>query len=195
MKTIIFDADGMILLGERFSSRYSREFNLPAEVLSRFFSEKFPACVLGKADLREELRPFLQDWRWEKSVDEFLNYWFEGNYLNQDLLPVIADLKARGVGCCLATNQEKYRIAYLRDRLGIGQIFDRCFVSSEVGLKKPERKFFEYISRELSRIPNDEILFWDDRSENVTAAREFGFAAELYTDSITFTERVRPFLQ
>ena len=193
MKAIIFDADGMLLLGERFSSRYSREFGVPMETLSKFFSEKFPACILGTADLRDELRPFLPEWKWNGEIDELLNYWFRGNYLNQDMLSMAASLRAGGVRCFLATNQEKYRMAYLRHRLGISNILEDCFVSSEIGFKKPQREFFQHISERLSFIPNDQIFFWDDRPENVTAAREFGFQAELYTDPISFKETVQPF--
>lgn len=195
MKAIIFDADGMLLLGERFSSRYSREFGVSMETLSEFFSEKFPACVLGKADLREELKPFLSEWKWKGSVDEFLFYWFKGNYLNPDILSVIADLKLRGVGCYLATNQEKYRAAFIKDVLELGYLLNGCFVSSEIGFKKPQWEFFAHISETLSLIPNDQIFFWDDHVENVDAAREYGFQAELYTDLASFKERIAFFLR
>jgi epoxide hydrolase-like predicted phosphatase len=54
--------------------------------------------------------------------------------------------------------------------------FDRVFVSSEIGLRKPERAAFELIAREIGVAPGS-IMFFDDLLENVTGALEAGLLA------------------
>jgi putative hydrolase of the HAD superfamily len=54
--------------------------------------------------------------------------------------------------------------------------FDRVFVSSEIGLRKPERAAFEFISREVG-VAAGSIMFFDDMLENVTGALAAGLLA------------------
>jgi FMN phosphatase YigB (HAD superfamily) len=56
------------------------------------------------------------------------------------------------------------------------QAFDRIFVSSDMGCRKPERVAFEHISRAIN-VPADAILFFDDLAENVTGAQDAGLQA------------------
>ena len=51
--------------------------------------------------------------------------------------------------------------------------FDRVFVSSLIGLRKPERRGFEFILESLGVEP-EQALFFDDVAENVDAARALG---------------------
>lgn len=53
-------------------------------------------------------------------------------------------------------------------------------VSAHEGVVKPERRIFEIAAGRLPHEPA-ETLFFDDRAENVSAARAFGFDAEHFT--------------
>ena len=50
---------------------------------------------------------------------------------------------------------------------------DRWFISSKMGLRKPERASFEHVARELGVAP-ERILFFDDTLANVEGARAAG---------------------
>lgn len=52
-------------------------------------------------------------------------------------------------------------------------IFDRLFLSFELGLRKPDREAFHAVSDALGLEPG-EILFFDDTAENVVGARRAG---------------------
>jgi len=54
--------------------------------------------------------------------------------------------------------------------------FERVFVSSDIGLRKPHRVAFEFVSREMA-VPEGAILFFDDLPENVNGALAAGFQA------------------
>lgn len=55
-------------------------------------------------------------------------------------------------------------------------VFDRVFVSCEMGARKPEREAFEMISRAIS-VPLERILFFDDTPANVEGASAAGLQA------------------
>jgi putative hydrolase of the HAD superfamily len=60
--------------------------------------------------------------------------------------------------------------------------FDICVVSHEVRCMKPDRFIYETATEHAARISNalpEQILFLDDREENVLAAREHGWQAEV----------------
>ena len=86
-------------------------------------------------------------------------------------------LRAAGLGVHLATNQNPERAAYMRRELGYDARFDMQFYSSELGVAKPERGYFERILAAVGAVPED-VLFVDDSARNVAGARETGLAAE-----------------
>lgn len=54
--------------------------------------------------------------------------------------------------------------------------FDRVFVSSDIGHRKPDRRAFEYIAHALD-VPVSSIMFFDDLLENVAGAAAAGLEA------------------
>ena len=71
--------------------------------------------------------------------------------------------------------------------------FRRVFVSSEIGLRKPERASFDYVSREIG-VPNPRILFFDDTLVNVEGARAAGLQAVHVRGPDDVANAVRPWL-
>ena len=56
------------------------------------------------------------------------------------------------------------------------QAFERIFVSSEIGHRKPDRSAFEFVARSVG-VPIESILFFDDTLVNVEGALAAGLAA------------------
>ncbi len=76
------------------------------------------------------------------------------------------------------------------ERDGVTDLFDHLFISSEMGIRKPDRAFFEHILDALG-VEAESILFIDDKERNIIAAREVGMDA-LRCDS---TQQVLPDLK
>jgi putative hydrolase of the HAD superfamily len=97
-----------------------------------------------------------------------------------DVLPhtrdLVADLRARGYGVHLATNQPPERAAYMRKKLGYDKLFDSSFYSCAIGYAKPDPAYFRKVLATLGAEPG-EVGFVDDRVANVAAAREVGLVA------------------
>jgi FMN phosphatase YigB (HAD superfamily) len=71
--------------------------------------------------------------------------------------------------------------------------FRRVFVSSQMGLRKPERASFDYIAREIGVAPA-RILFFDDTAANVEGARRAGLQAVHVKGPDDVRDAVRPWL-
>ncbi len=192
-KHIIYDTDGMVLQREMyFSERLSRDFGIPLETILPFFKNEFQLCLVGKADLKEELKKYVEAWQWSKSIDELLAFWFSSeSTLNPDMLASVKQLRERGIRCYLDTNNEKYRVQYITETLGFNKLFDGVFASSAIGFKKPQPEFWQAIANGLGNPGKGQVIVWDNEEKNITSAKAFGFQAELYTDFAAYEERLK----
>lgn len=191
VKAFIFDADGVIINAERFSERYARDFSVPNETMLPFFTGTFQDCLVGKADLKKEIAKHLPEWNWKGSADEFLDYWFRAEHkIDQELVDCIKDLRAKGIVCCLATNQEKYRTEYILHRMGFDRVFDRIYSSARIGHKKPDNRFFRHIIDDLKLRP-EEIMVWDDTPGHIESAIAIGLMGHVYTTFPDFMVALR----
>lgn len=57
--------------------------------------------------------------------------------------------------------------------------FDRTFLSSHLGVMKPEPRIYEIVEQACG-LPPDRLLFTDDRPENIAAARARGWQTHLF---------------
>lgn len=185
IEAMIFDADGMVLQNKTdiFSNRLHQEYQVPLEKILPFFKNEFQKCLVGEADLKQELQKYIPLWNWEGSVDALLQFWLEHeSEVDQNIIHSIENLQSKGIPCYLATNNEKYRTHFLSENLHLQNYFQKIFSSSTLGYKKPQPEFWACILKELSPLEKKDILVWDDDIKNVLSARDFGFQAEQYMD-------------
>jgi putative hydrolase of the HAD superfamily len=189
--TVIFDADGVLINSESFSETLARDYNVDHDKEREFFTTKFQDCLIGKADLKESVAPYLTAFGWKGTVDEFLDYWFKaGHSLDETLIEYIQKLRRSNMRVVLATNQEKYRTQYMLEHMGFEGAFDKIYSSAHLGLKKPAVAFFAKVVEDMG-VQKDEVLFWDDDQRNIDGALEYGINAEFYTDYPSFLETIQ----
>jgi putative hydrolase of the HAD superfamily len=192
-KAVLFDIDGVLLpKTELFSERYAEEHGVDLEDIKPFFETKFRECIVGKADLKESLKPYLEIWNWEGSVDDFLDYWFfDGFEVDEDLMKLVDKLREVGIDCHLASNQEHYRSEYLLEELRFADYFDESFFSCDLGVTKRDKAFFEKVIAILNIDPN-EIMYFDDDEVNILTAASVGIHAVVYKDIDTIRQAIKP---
>lgn len=182
-KVILFDADGVTINHSTlFSDELEKDYGITKETTNEFFSGIFQDCMVGKADLKEELAKVVGPWGWGRSVDDLVAYWFSrGDEFDQRVLDLAARLRAEGIHCFMATNQERYRGEHLRAKLK--DVFEDVFVSADLGHKKNESEYFAAVFdrvRALAGNDMESVLLIDDDERNVAVARAFGFETVLY---------------
>lgn len=195
LKAALFDVDGVLVQGGPFSTHLARDYGISTEKTAAFFRGRFLECLVGRADLKEELVPHLHQWGWQGSVDEFVDYWFRCEHnINEALVHAVQQLRQRGIRCYMATHQEKYRTAYILEQMGLGEKFDGMFSSAAIGCMKHETAFFEHVLHKLDGIEPEAVMFWDDSTGNIAVAKEVGLRAELYRDFAGFEEKMKRYL-
>ena len=187
-KAYLFDGDGVLIRPPRlFSEVYEERHGLRSGSLQPFYDESFQQAIVGKADLKELIERRRDLWCGDEDVQTLLKDWFTAeSYVDDRLVSLIQKIKSQGALVCLATNQERYRAAYVKDVM-VPSLFDKYFFSSRLGVSKDEPKFFEIVLSELQKdrpglLPGN-ILLIDDRQKFLDAAAQTGMATLLYSDS------------
>jgi len=183
IKVILFDCDGPVIKREKYFSQRLLDLGMKLDVqkIQDFFHNEFLLCETGNADLKQELAGRIKEWGWQKSLDELLDFWFDGEAeVDQLMKKYIEDLRQKGIKCYLATNNEKYRTEYLANVVGLKDFLDGIFSSCYLGYMKPQIEYWEEAYKSLSDVHKNEVLLIDNLDLAVKSAREFGFNAEHY---------------
>ena len=90
-----------------------------------------------------------------------------------EVLTAIAQARAK-LPCYAFTNTNPTHLsAWKAGFPAIFNGFDKIFISSDLGLRKPEQQSFNAIAADIA-VAHEHILFFDDTFENITGAREAG---------------------
>jgi putative hydrolase of the HAD superfamily len=181
VEALLFDLGGVVIeidFGLAFA-RWAAASGTPAETIRARFSfddayERHERGEITAADYFSALRSSLQI---DVSDAELAAGW-NAIYLNEapgiraflrraaDRLPLYAFTNSN------PTHQAFWTVRYA----DVLMSFRKVFVSSEMGLRKPERAAFEAIASAID-VPLDRILFFDDTRANVEGARAIGMPA------------------
>ncbi len=86
---------------------------------------------------------------------------------------------ARTYELCLVSNTNEAHIKHIKKESGpflwnaFVEKFEALFLSYEIGHRKPDRSYFEYVLKHMDAKP-EEVLFIDDSSVNIEAAAALG---------------------
>ncbi|MFF2266703.1 HAD family hydrolase [Cellulosimicrobium cellulans] len=192
VRHVLFDADGVLqhipdgwhaavapYLGDR-----TREFLLET------WSEELPMLV-GDGDYLPVLAAGLERYGVkEPAEDVYRAVWFDALEVVEESFDLVRRLRASGYGVHLGTNQESRRVPFMRQTLGYDAEFDTSWYSCELGVAKPDPRFFLETARRIGADP-DEVLFVDDTARNVEGARTAGMAGVHWDVSRGHDELVR----
>ena len=100
-----------------------------------------------------------------------------GIELWEDSLPVVSELRARGVKTALISNCS-HSTRGIVDRLGLEDAFDEIVLSFEVGLRKPDPEIYRIALERLGVAP-ERSVFVDDQPAYCDGAAALGIATFL----------------
>lgn len=180
ISAVLFDADGVI---QRPTIDWWSRLTSFAPVgqgeafIADLMAAEKPALV-GKGDFRDAVAEVLRRWQLDLPPEDALEPW---NWFAAEpaVVELIQALRADGIGCHLATNQQAYRRAIMQDERGYGEWFDQSFYSCDLGLAKPDPAYFRAILGSID-VPASSVLFIDDNESNVAGALSVGLQAEVY---------------
>ncbi|MER6969894.1 HAD-IA family hydrolase [Nocardioides sp. NPDC000445] len=175
---VVFDADGVLqhlpggwhaavapLLGDRTE-----------EILQAAWAAEAPMLTGGDGDFRAVLAGVLLEHGAAASAEEVYVAAWGSVQTDHETADVVRRVRAAGYGAHLGTNQASHRSALMRTELGYDDLFDVSCYSYELGVAKPDPRFFLLAAGRIGAEPH-EILFIDDSVRNIVAARSVGMAA------------------
>lgn len=136
-------------------------------------------AMRGRRRFADVLDEVCARWGIPDRADELRRLWGRVE-VDPGMVRLVRDLRAGGLPCHLATNQNDERAAYLRDGLGYADLFDTVFASCELGVLKSDPGFFDRVLERVGLRPG-ELLFVDDSPDHVESARRAGLRAEAWS--------------
>lgn len=182
MQAVVFDI-GRVLIEwdpERF---YARE--LGKDRAREFFAQVPIHAMNERVDLGDPWADSVaqlaaQHPAWAEAISHWHHRWIE---LASPAIPrsvrLLHALKARGIPVFALTNFGADTFDHAATHYPFLHAFDRAFVSGRLRLAKPDPRIYEAVERD-SGLSGQDLLFTDDRAENVGAAKARGWRTHLF---------------
>ena len=182
IKAIIFDL-GAVILNINYQNTINAFSKLGVKNASTFYSKKAQDNLFNQIETgditAEKFLTELQKETNNASLNQVSEAW---NAMLLDLpenrLTLIQCLKKK-YSIYLLSNTNTIHIDAFKKKLGkvkwikFYNLFDKMYLSHEVGLRKPNAAIFEYILKEQN-LQAHEVFFIDDSSEHIEGANKLG---------------------
>lgn len=197
IRAVLFDY-GLVLSGPPDPEVWERMRAVPgvdeASLYAAYWRSR-PAYDRGALDGRsywravaEELERSLREDELGSLLELDVELWTQPN---QPMIDWAAALKDAGFVTGVCSNMgDAMEDGILRRCAWMSSSFDHHTFSHRLKMVKPEAAIYQHVLREMD-LPAEEILFIDDRKENVEAAQAAGMQAIQYLDHAGFVDELR----
>jgi HAD superfamily hydrolase (TIGR01509 family) len=180
-KAIIFDFFGVINTdtGTVWVGTVWVKKNIPSEEIQLKLRAMFPQVDIGalpESEFFDTASKIVH-----RTPEQVRSEWFELSSLNPDVLALITKLKEK-YKIALCTNAPSALVRDILEMMGISNLFDELFISSELKMIKPSPEIFHHVLNTLG-VEAHEAIFIDDSYSNVQGAKEVGIEALQFTDA------------
>ena len=180
MKVVLFDL-GNVLIDNHFDRFYGMMSEScgcsVVQLQEKLEDEMMIQLETGRISMEEYIAHCKRELNlcWEKDVwaEKYASSYSvnpEGNKIRNHLI-------SKGVPVAILSNLAEYHVMAVQK--GAPEVLKgniKNFYSCEIGLHKPDTRIYEHVCSELKMKPSD-ILFLDDRIENVRGAEQVGMKA------------------
>jgi epoxide hydrolase-like predicted phosphatase len=198
IKAVIFDLGGVLL------RTTSPEFRSRLEETMRLAPGTLDERIWGGPDWKlAEVGAISYEEYWRRvgaslglstpeEIAAFRQEYFSGDHMDQELVELIRDLRARYKIGLLSNAPDKLGY-WLHESWDIKRFFDAVVYSAEVGIAKPDPRIYRLILEQLGVQPAQSLLI-DDLLDNVDAATALGMKAIHFTDTKTLKEELQEYV-
>jgi glucose-1-phosphatase len=187
IKVLLFDL-GRVLVdfdhlrsAQRISAFCSRT---PGEIYDLFFESgvtiAFEAGKITPQDFYLQVKQMLDLKLSYASFEPIWNDIFFLSAKNRSVFGLINALRAN-YKIALLSNINILHYEYLKKHFPVFGVFDKVFLSFQLGLIKPNQEIYNLVVQDLGVDPQ-EIFYTDDRPELVESAKSLGIKARVFTD-------------
>jgi putative hydrolase of the HAD superfamily len=191
----MFDIGGVIIKWRNNDPIYkylSERYDRPFTEVKRACVRRLPSLESGETSITAFMNDALHDLgRSLRRRDSATRLWvlpLERLFKPKlGMINYVRTLRRNGYSVYALTNVSSTHLEFFR-RTGLAAEFDHLFASCELGCVKPDREIFQKVFRYLDASPA-EVVFVDDRVENVKGAMDCGIRWALQFKSISRLKR------
>lgn len=179
-QAVVFDFGGVMTTKENRQlvvDFLCRTLNLTDEQFAEANLKKKEALKTGKTDeefwiefAAQKKMALPEEW-----ASEFRSVMTQAIGVNAEMYDLVDEMKGKQIPVALLSNIDE-RLSKLIRQLGLYQPFDPCLLSCEIGYDKPDPGSYAYLLEKLD-LSAEDVVFIDDKEENVRAAKEIGIDA------------------
>lgn len=152
------------------ASRYEPEFWLDLET-GRIPRDRIREEVCRRAGL-------------DMSEEAFFKLWGSHYEINREIVPLSGEIEDR-TRLFLLSNTNPLHYEFIRPKIPFLECFEGYFLSYEMGLRKPDRAFYQR-AIDAAGVSPDRIVYFEDVPEYADVAHELGVRTFVYQDYATF---------
>jgi 2-haloacid dehalogenase len=142
------------------------------------YDEAIARRCVAFPDYADELRMF--ETRWLETLGGLI----------EENASIVARLRAQGRPVFALTNYPAHKFEISRKVYPLLDSFDVVVVSGREGVTKPDPRIYEILFERTGRKPQD-LVFIDDSSRNIEAARSLGMDAILYASGVDVAAQLK----
>ena len=178
---VVFDIGGVLVVAESAASALAPSVGVDPRLFDDAYWHHRPAFDLGEMSPAEYWGAVAADVGLKLSAEQVEQYDHMDGMRWAQLSPgraeLLTDVAAAPVRTAILSNAPRSQAT--RVRAGWGRWASTAVYSCEVGVMKPDTRIYELVEAGLG-LPGEGIAFFDDRPENVAAARERGWRAHVW---------------
>ena len=190
-KAIIFDL-GAVILNINYQNTIDEFTKLGIRNAVNFYSKKIQTDLFNQIETGQiSGNQFMQALQKETNNANIKQLEYAWNAMLLDLpdnrILLLKELK-KNYTIYLLSNTNSIHIDALKNQLGntewlaFCKLFDKMYLSHELGLRKPDAKIFEYILME-QKLKTKEVFFIDDSQQHITSAKKLGILCHHLLDN------------
>ena len=181
LKVYVFDMGKVIIKPSRMKDFYTyadMKCDYPELKTAFYDSDESDAVYRGIISDDEFFEYIRRVSGTSRSVPELKRLYIQTKWeAYDDTVKLITELRERGNSVNILSNLKKIDHEYLGTAVDLS-LFDKLFLSYQLGMSKPHDDIFKHVIEELG---TSEFYFFDDSQKNVTAAHNLGISAHLTT--------------
>ena len=200
IRNLIFDV-GNVLLGYRWYEMLTQDYGLSHEEANRIGNEIFDTDLWGvrldggKISFEEAIQEYRSLYPDDFPVIEwFLRNGKQMAVKRPEVWEKVVGLKKKGYKIYILSNYSDELFHQHTEGASFLDILDGGVVSCQVKEIKPNRRIYEILLERYDLDPT-ECLFFDDRADNVEAARNLGFEAIQVTSQEMLNDTLKKMLE
>ena len=165
----------------------------PRQIYDLFFESSatiaFEAGKIAPEDFYSQIKQMLDLKLSYASFEPIWNDIFFLSAKNRSVFGLVNNLRAH-YKTAMLSNINILHYEYLKKNFPVFGVFDKVFLSFQLGLIKPDKEIYNVVIRNLGVSP-EEIFYTDDRTELIESAKSLGMRGCVFTNFDQLTSELR----